>query len=88
MHEMSIALEVCRIAEGQASAAGTAPDRVVAVGVEVGDAAGVELSSLTFCLESLLAQPPFAGAKPVFTRLADDTLRVSYVEIDDGRPDD
>ncbi|HXQ29118.1 MAG TPA: hypothetical protein VN848_07610 [Gemmatimonadales bacterium] len=85
---MSIALEVCRIAEGHATASGAGPERVVTVGLEVGDAAGVELSSLSFCLEALLAQPPFAGAKPVFTRLADDTLRVSYVEVDDGRPDD
>jgi Zn finger protein HypA/HybF involved in hydrogenase expression len=87
MHEMSIALEVCRIAEGQAHASGTGPERVMTVGVEVGDEAGVELSSLTFCLEALLAQPPFAGAKPVFTRLTGDTLRVSYLEVDDGRPD-
>ena len=87
MHELSIALEVCRIAEGQANAAGSDPTRVVAVGIEVGDAAGVELSSLSFCLETLLSQPPFARARPVVTRLAGDTLRVSYLEVDDGRPD-
>jgi Zn finger protein HypA/HybF involved in hydrogenase expression len=86
MHEMSIALEVCRIAEEQAVAAGPGAGSVVAVGVEVGDDAGVELSSLTFCLESLLAAPPFAGAKAVITRSPGDVLRVSYLEVEDGRP--
>jgi Zn finger protein HypA/HybF involved in hydrogenase expression len=80
---MSIALEVCRIAEQQAEAA-----RVVTVAVEVGDDAGVEVSSLEFCLESLLAGPPFTGAKPVIARVPGDVLRVSYLEVDDGRPDD
>ena len=88
MHEMSIALEVCRIAAEHAVAAGPGAKSVVAVGVDVGDAAGVELSSLTFCLESLLAGPPFAGAKPVIHRASGDVLRVSYVEVEDGRPND
>ena len=86
MHEMSIALEVCRIAEQQVGSG--AAGRVVAVGLDVGDDAGVEVSSLEFCLESLLSEPPFDGATPVITRLPGDTLRVSYLEVDDGRPDD
>ena len=80
---MSIALDVCRIAEQQADAS-----RLVTVGLDVGDDAGVELSSLEFCLESLLAGPPFTGAKPVITRVPGDVLRVSYLEVDDGRPND
>jgi len=86
MHEMSVALEVCRIAEEQVGSA--AAGRVVAVGLDVGDDAGVELSSLEFCLESLLATPPFRGARPRITRLPGDVLRVSYVDVDDGRPND
>lgn len=86
MHEMSIALEVCRIAEQQVGSA--AVGRVVAVGVDVGDDAGVEVSSLEFCLESLLSTPPFGSARPVITRLPGDLLRVSYLEVDDGCPDD
>lgn len=81
-------MEVCRIAEQQAVAAGPGAASVVAVGVDVGDASGVELSSLTFCLESLLAESPFAGARPVIHRLRGDVLRVSYVEVEDGRPND
>lgn len=83
MHEMSIALEVCRIAELQAPAA-----QVVRVAVEVGDLAGVEVSSLEFCLEHLLKEPPFAGATPLITRVPGDVLRVSYLDVDDDRPDD
>jgi Zn finger protein HypA/HybF involved in hydrogenase expression len=86
MHEMSIAMEVCRIAESQVGR--EALPTVVAVGLEVGDDAGVEISSLHFCLETLLAQPPFAGAKPAIARSPGDGLRVSYLEVDDGRPDD
>jgi Zn finger protein HypA/HybF involved in hydrogenase expression len=86
MHEMSLALEICRIAEDQAGPG--AAERVVSVGVEVGDDAGVEVSSLAFCLEALLTQPPFVRAKPVIDRRPGDVLRVSYLEVDDGRTDD
>ena len=61
---------------------------VTSVGVEVGDDAGVEISSLAFCLEAVLATPPFAGARPAITRLPGDVLRVAYLEVNDGRPDD
>lgn len=83
---MSVALEVCRMAEerlGREALGG-----VVAVGVEVGDEAGVEPESLAFCLEAVLATPPFHGAKPVITRRPGDALRLAYLEVEDGRPND
>ncbi len=86
MHEMSIAMEVCRIAEANVGA-----DRVgsvVTVTVEVGDDAGVEPDSLEFCLEAVLAAPPFRGAKPVIVRMPGDVLRLSYLEVDDAGRDD
>jgi Zn finger protein HypA/HybF involved in hydrogenase expression len=86
MHEMSIAMEICRMAEERLG-----PERLgelVGVGVDVGDDAGVEVGSLEFCLEALLAQPPFAGGRPVIRRLPGDVLQLSYLEVDDGRPDD
>jgi Zn finger protein HypA/HybF involved in hydrogenase expression len=86
MHEMSVALEVGRLAEERLGR--EALPRVVAVGVEVGTDAGVEPESLAFCLEAVLATPPFRGAKPVITRSAGDALRLSYLEVDDGRPND
>jgi Zn finger protein HypA/HybF involved in hydrogenase expression len=85
VHELTLAAEVCRIAERHVRPEELA--RIVAVGVEVGDDAGVEPSALEFCLEVLLAEPPFAGAKPVIVAAQGDVLRLSYLEVDDGRPD-
>jgi Zn finger protein HypA/HybF involved in hydrogenase expression len=62
--------------------------QLVEVGVEVGDDSGLEPENLLFCLEALLLHPPFVGAKPVIRRTAGDALRLDYLEIDDGRPDD
>lgn len=86
MHELSLAMEICRIAEshvepGQAR-------RIVEVVVEVGDAAGVEPDNLALCLDVLLAHPPFAGARARLDRRSGDVLRVSYLEVEDGGPDD
>jgi Zn finger protein HypA/HybF involved in hydrogenase expression len=86
MHEMSIALEVCRMAEERL---GVDTDALVALGVRVGDDAGVEPENLAFCLEALLAEPPFRGARPTILREPGDALHLSYLEIsDDGRSDD
>jgi Zn finger protein HypA/HybF involved in hydrogenase expression len=86
MHEMGVALEICRIAEERACPGGAGA--VTMVGVDVGDDAGVEISSLEFCLEAVLAAPPFASARAAINRLPGDVLRVTYLEVDDGRPDD
>lgn len=86
MHELSLANEICRIAEANAGAAG--PGAVREVAVEVGDMSGVEPESLVFCLEVLLGQPPFGQAKPRLIPRTGDVLRVSYLEVDDGRPND
>ena len=79
---MSVALEVCRIAEEHVGA-----DRlrdVVAVGLEVGDRSGLEIDSLEFCLDALLSSPPFGNARAEIERRAGDELRVNYLEVDDG----
>lgn len=86
MHELSLALEICRIAEEQVGPSGAG--RLVTVGVEVGDRAGVEPDNLSFCLEALLGAPPFGRARPAIARLPGDVLRVSYLEVDDAGPDD
>ena len=86
MHELSLALEICRIAEAQLGARGIG--QLLTVGVEVGDQAGVEPENLSFCLEALLGAPPFGRARPAIARLPGDVLRVSYLEIDDAGPDD
>ena len=85
MHEMSIALEIARLAEDRL---GDAAAQLVTVGVEVGDDAGVEPASLEFCLEAVLATPPFRGAKGTIVRAPGDVLQLAYLEVDDGNPDD
>jgi Zn finger protein HypA/HybF involved in hydrogenase expression len=86
MHEMSVALEVCRLAEERL---GDDADLLVALGVAVGDDAGVEPENLAFCLEALLAEPPFRGAAPRILREPGDGLHLSYLEVTDhGDSDD
>ncbi len=84
MHEMSIALEIARIAEAKL---GASAGELVTVAVEVGDRAGVEPSSLEFCLDAVFATPPFRGAKGTIVPASGDVLQVAYLEVDDGRPD-
>ena len=86
MHELAVAMEICRIAE--ATLGDVPPAALRVVGVDVGDDAGVDASSLEFCLEALLRQPPFADAAPALRRVEGDDLRVSYLEVDDGGADD
>lgn len=81
MHELSIALEVCRITEEQVGR--DTLHRVTEVALDVGDQAGVEVGSLEFCLESLLDAPPFAGARVRIFPQSGDALRVRYLELDD-----
>ena len=82
MHELSIAMEVCRITENTVG-----PDRladVIEVGLDVGVDAGVVVHNLEFCLEALLSEPPFGRGRPVITTLDGDDLRVTYLEVDDA----
>jgi Zn finger protein HypA/HybF involved in hydrogenase expression len=86
MHELSLAAEICRIAERAVG-----PDRaarVTSVSIEVGAESGVEPDSLEFCLGVLLARPPFAHARPCLTRIPGADLRVTSLEVDDDGPDD
>lgn len=57
--------------------------RVVAVGVEVGDSAGVVVDSFEFCLGTLLANPPFAEARAVIEQREGDVLRLAYLEVEE-----
>jgi Zn finger protein HypA/HybF involved in hydrogenase expression len=84
MHEMSVALEICRITEEQVGR--DALPFVREVGLMVGNDSGVEADNLEFCLEALLAHSPFAGARVAMERSAGDDLRVTYLEVDDDRP--
>jgi len=59
MHEMSLALEVGRMAEEYLR---QHPGRLLRLGVVVGDDAGVEPDNFAFCLEAVLARPSAAPA--------------------------
>ncbi len=85
MHEMSVAMEVCRMAEERLGSEGSG--RLRLVGLVVGDDAGFEPANLSFCLDALLAQPPFGAARAELARCAGDVLRLDFLEVDDGRPD-
>lgn len=84
MHEMSLALEICRITEEQVGR--EALTRVREVGVQVGEVSGVEPEALGFCLEALLSHAPFAGARLCMSMEPGDDLRVTYLEVEDGGP--
>ncbi|HEY7684286.1 MAG TPA: hydrogenase maturation nickel metallochaperone HypA [Gemmatimonadales bacterium] len=86
MHELSLALDVCRIVEQHAVPRSAADVRTVSV--EVGNDAGIEIENFRFCLEALLDEPPFSGARLELVPAPGGDLRVSYLEVDDGRPDD
>jgi Zn finger protein HypA/HybF involved in hydrogenase expression len=86
MHEMGVATEICRIAEHKVGTA-MAPN-LRRVAVVVGSDAGVEPSSLGFCLDALLAQPPFGGASSEIALVPGDALHVDYLEVDDGSSSD
>lgn len=81
MHEMSVALEICRLVEEKLTPTQLAG--LVTVAVDVGDESGIEAANLEFCLESLLAMPPFPAARPVLCRHPGDVLRLIYLEVDE-----
>ena len=86
MHEMTIAQEICRIARERVGV--DACHRMVAVGVDIGDDAGIEPDNLLFWLEVLLSEAPFGRASPVLRRGHGNDLRITYVEVEDGGPED
>lgn len=83
---MSLALEICRIAEERVGTASLG--RVREVGVTVGTDSGVEPECLEFMLGVLLGDPPFSGARVAMQVVAGGDLRVSYLEVEDGGPTD
>jgi Zn finger protein HypA/HybF involved in hydrogenase expression len=84
MHEMSLALDVCRIAEDTVGQ--HCLPLITEVGLEVGERAGIEVANFEFCLSALFSAPPFGRAHAVIDHRAGDDLRVSYIEVDDDSP--
>lgn len=86
VHEMSLAMEVGRLAAEQVDR--ELLPRVSAVGVEVGDRAGVVIDALEFCLRAVLTEPPFDDARPVLERCRGDVLRLAWIDVEDGIEDE
>ena len=81
MHEFSVALEICRMMEERLGPGESTHLRTV--GVAVGDDAGVEPANLSFCLDALLQQPPFGGARAELIPCAGPDLRLDFYEVDE-----
>jgi Zn finger protein HypA/HybF involved in hydrogenase expression len=81
MHELSVALEVCRLAEEQVGR--EALPRVTGLGLEIGDRSGIVAENLAFCLDTLLTNPPFRTARAVIQRTPGATLRLEWLELED-----
>ena len=79
---MSVALEVCRLAEEQVGR--DALPRVTRVGLEVGESSGIVGDILVFCLDTLLAQPPFRTARAVIRQISGAALRLDWLELEDS----
>lgn len=86
MHELSLALEVCAIAERHLD--GRPATRLRAVAVEIGDDANIEVENFRFCLGALLREPPFGQATPTIIACRGTDLRLAWLEVDDDRPGD
>jgi Zn finger protein HypA/HybF involved in hydrogenase expression len=82
MHELSIANEICRMAEARLGSKRCRD--LLTVGLHVGSDAGVEFENLQFCLDVLLQQPPFGRARLELQTCAGDVLSLSYLEVDDA----
>jgi Zn finger protein HypA/HybF involved in hydrogenase expression len=86
MHELSLALEICRLAEERLSP--RERPRLRRVGVAVGAEAGIEADNLAFCLTALLGQAPFGRAEPALERIPGTELELRFLEVDDDGADD
>ena len=82
VHEFSLAVEICRLAVTTAGTENAGAVRTV--GVEVGAAADVAVENLEFCLEVMLANPPFGAATPKLLTVPGSDLRLAWLEIEDG----
>ena len=84
MHELSLALEICAVLEQQLRPHQL--PQLVAIGLDVGADANIEMANLQFCLDTLLTHPPFAGATVEVTSVPGEELRIGYLDVDDERP--
>lgn len=81
MHELGIANSV--IEAVRAEAARRPGARVTKVGLRIGEFAGVDRESLSFCFEVLVKQTDLESAVLVIESAARDELDLSYLELEE-----
>jgi hydrogenase nickel incorporation protein HypA/HybF len=81
MHEMGIANSV--IEAVRAEAARRPGARITKVGVRIGEFAGVDRESLTFCFDVLVRDTEIASAVLAIEDGASDELDLAYLELED-----
>lgn len=81
MHEMGIASSV--IEAVRAEAARRPGARVTKVGMRIGEFAGVDRESLTFCFEVMIRDTEFAAAVLAIEEGSRDELNLAYLEVEE-----
>jgi hydrogenase nickel incorporation protein HypA/HybF len=79
MHEFGIAQNILDAV--RAEAAGHQPARPVKVGVRIGEMAGIDPNSLTFCFEVLVKDSDFEPLELSIEPGAADELEFAYLEL-------
>jgi hydrogenase nickel incorporation protein HypA/HybF len=81
MHEMGIANSV--IEAVRAEAARRPGARITKVGIRIGEFAGVDRESLTFCFDVLVRDTEIASAVLAIEEGASDDLDLAYLELEE-----
>jgi hydrogenase nickel incorporation protein HypA/HybF len=81
MHEMGIASSVIEAVRAEA---GRHPGgRVTKVGLRIGELAGVDAASLTFCFEALVKDTELESAALAIEDAGCDELDITYLEMEE-----
>jgi hydrogenase nickel incorporation protein HypA/HybF len=81
MHELGIASSVIEAVRKEAERRPGA--RVTKVGLRIGEFAGVDRESLTFCFDALVKDTELASAVLAIESAARDELDLSYLELEE-----
>jgi hydrogenase nickel incorporation protein HypA/HybF len=81
MHELSIATAILDQARQQWDL--RPGERLAKIGLRLGDFAGVDVNSLTFCFEALAKDTAFETVTLEIERTAQDELQMAFLEFDE-----
>ncbi len=81
MHEMSIATAILDHARQQWDL--RASSRLTKIGLRLGDLAGIDVGSLTFCYEAIVKDTEFEPVKLEIEHTPLDELQMSFLEFEE-----